>query len=108
MEVRTIQIPSSTGKHGAFEVLHNQPDGRAFADALSEACKREYGTAFRAYIETLATGLDAHKECLKAEIKRLAVDHWEVDRAATEATALGLTSGALKQFAIDYSQSHKR
>ena len=41
-------------------------------------------------------------------IKRLAVDHWEVDRAATEATALGLTSGALKQFAIDYAQSHKR
>jgi uncharacterized protein (TIGR01244 family) len=41
-------------------------------------------------------------------IKRLAVDHWEVERAATEATALGLTSGALKQFAIDYAQSHKR
>jgi len=41
-------------------------------------------------------------------IKRLAVDHWEVDRATTEATALGLTSPALKQFAIDYAQSHKR
>ena len=41
-------------------------------------------------------------------IKRLAVDHWDADRAAAEATALGLTSGALKQFAIDYSQSHKR
>lgn len=74
MEVRTIQIPSSTGKHGAFEELHQQPDGRSFADALNEACKHEYGTAFRAYIETLATGLDAHKERLKAEIKRLAVE----------------------------------
>jgi uncharacterized protein (TIGR01244 family) len=41
-------------------------------------------------------------------IKRLAVDHWAVERAAAEATALGLTSPALKQFAIDYSQSHKR
>jgi uncharacterized protein (TIGR01244 family) len=41
-------------------------------------------------------------------IKRLAVDHWDADRAAAEATALGLTSGALKQFAIDYAQSHKR
>ena len=41
-------------------------------------------------------------------IKRLAVDHWDADRAATEATALGLTSPALKQFAIDYSQAHKR
>ena len=41
-------------------------------------------------------------------IKRLAVDHWAVDRATTEATALGLTSPALKQFAVDYSQSHQR
>src|SRR5712691_5919611 len=41
-------------------------------------------------------------------IKRLAVDHWDAERAASEATALGLTSPALKQFAIDYSQSHKR
>ena len=41
-------------------------------------------------------------------IKRLVVDHWETDKAFTEATALGLTSPALKQFAIDYAQTHKR
>ena len=41
-------------------------------------------------------------------VKRLAVDRWEIARASTEATALGLTSGALKQFAIDYAQTHKR
>jgi protein tyrosine phosphatase (PTP) superfamily phosphohydrolase (DUF442 family) len=41
-------------------------------------------------------------------IKRLAVDRWDVDKATTEATALGLTSATLKQFAIDYAQSHKR
>ena len=41
-------------------------------------------------------------------IKRLAVDHWDTDRAFTEATALGLTSPALKQFAIDYSSTHKK
>src|ERR1017187_6826098 len=41
-------------------------------------------------------------------IKRLVVDHWDVDRAAKEATALGMTSAALKQFAIDYAQTHKR
>ena len=38
-------------------------------------------------------------------IKRLAVDHWDAERAAAEATALGPTGGALKQFAIDYAQS---
>jgi len=41
-------------------------------------------------------------------IKRMAVDHWDVDRAAKEATDLGMTSPKLKQFAIDYVQSHKR
>ena len=41
-------------------------------------------------------------------IKRLVVDHWEVERASTEATALGMTNPALKQFAIDYAQTHKR
>ena len=41
-------------------------------------------------------------------IKRLVVDKWDTDKAFTEATALGLTSPALKQFAIDYAQTHKR
>jgi len=41
-------------------------------------------------------------------IKRLVVDKWDADRAFTEASALGLTSPALKQFAIDYAQTHKR
>jgi uncharacterized protein (TIGR01244 family) len=41
-------------------------------------------------------------------IKRLAVDHWDVDRATKEATELGMTSEKLKQFAIDFAQSHKR
>jgi uncharacterized protein (TIGR01244 family) len=41
-------------------------------------------------------------------IKRLVIDHWDVDRASKEATALGMTSPTLKQFAIDYAQAHKR
>ena len=41
-------------------------------------------------------------------IKRMVIDRWDVDRAFTEASALGLSSPALKQFAIDYAQSHAR
>jgi uncharacterized protein (TIGR01244 family) len=41
-------------------------------------------------------------------IKRMVVDHWDVDRASKEATALGMTSAALKQFGIDYARTHKR
>lgn len=40
-------------------------------------------------------------------IKRMMVDHWDTDRAAKEATDLGMTSPKLKQFALDYVQSHK-
>jgi len=41
-------------------------------------------------------------------IKRMVVDHWDADRAYTEANALGLTSPALKQFALDDAQTHTR
>lgn len=41
-------------------------------------------------------------------VKRLLVDGWDVDRATTEAAALGMTSPALKQFALDYAGAHKK
>ena len=41
-------------------------------------------------------------------IKRLVVDHWDADRAAQEAKALGMTSATLQQFAVNYAQTHKR
>ncbi len=39
-------------------------------------------------------------------VKRIAVDKWDVDKAAEEATALGLTSPALKTFAIEQAKKH--
>jgi uncharacterized protein (TIGR01244 family) len=41
-------------------------------------------------------------------IKRLAVDHWDVDRAVKEAAALGQTSEPLRTFAIEYAKANKR
>src|SRR5215813_244999 len=38
-------------------------------------------------------------------IKRMVIDHWDADRAGTEAAALGLTNPALKAFALEYSKS---
>jgi uncharacterized protein (TIGR01244 family) len=40
-------------------------------------------------------------------IKRLVVDRWDVERATAEATALGLSNAALRQFAIDYAQTKR-
>ena len=41
-------------------------------------------------------------------VKRMQVDKWNADRAGVEAAALGLTSGALKTFALEYVQTHKQ
>lgn len=41
-------------------------------------------------------------------VKRVMVDHWNVDRATQEATDLGLTNPALKQFAVDYINTHRQ
>ena len=41
-------------------------------------------------------------------IKRIAVDHWDTDRAVKEAAALGQTNLEQRQFAIEYGQAHKR
>ncbi|QXC32248.1 DUF927 domain-containing protein [Aeromonas sp. FDAARGOS 1407] len=74
MEVRTIQIPSDTGQHGAFEWLHGMESGRTFADTLKAHCDHQHGTAFRTYAEALAGELEAHGERLRAEIKRIAAE----------------------------------
>jgi len=40
-------------------------------------------------------------------VKRLVIDKWDVERASTEAAALGLTNPALKTFALDQAQKRK-
>jgi len=41
-------------------------------------------------------------------IKRIAVDHWEADRAVKEAAALGQTNEDLRKWAIEYGQANRR
>ncbi|MEH8229849.1 DUF927 domain-containing protein [Aeromonas veronii] len=72
MEVRTVQIPSDTGKHGAFEVLHGMAGGREFADTLRERCQAHYGVAFRAYVGRLTDDLQTLTAQARADVKRLA------------------------------------
>lgn len=40
-------------------------------------------------------------------VKRMVIDQWDAERAATEATALGLTSAALKTYAIEQAQARR-
>ena len=46
----------------------------------------------------------ANRAAAMGMVKRLVVDKWDVERASAEATALGLTSSALKTFAIEQAQ----
>jgi uncharacterized protein (TIGR01244 family) len=41
-------------------------------------------------------------------IKRVEVDHWDVDRAMAEAADLGLSSAAMKSFVLDSIQARKK
>lgn len=41
-------------------------------------------------------------------IKRMQIDRWDEQRAVEEATALGLSNERLKQFALNYVNTHKR
>lgn len=41
-------------------------------------------------------------------IKRVLVDKWDVDRATTEAEALGMTSPVMKKFVLAYIQDHQK
>ncbi|WP_429077584.1 DUF927 domain-containing protein [Aeromonas veronii] len=74
MEVRTIQIPSDTGQHGAFEWLHGMGCGRTFADTLKANADHQHGTAFRALVEALAADMEQHRDHLTGESKRLAAE----------------------------------
>ncbi len=50
-EVRVLDIPADTGKFGVFENLHEFSDGQSFADYLSTATRKYYGSAIRAFLE---------------------------------------------------------
>lgn len=41
-------------------------------------------------------------------VKRVVQDGWPVDKATTEAKAIGLTAPGLEKFALDYIASHKQ
>ncbi|WP_393936447.1 DUF927 domain-containing protein [Aeromonas rivipollensis] len=74
MEVRTIQIPSDTGHHGAFEWLHGMAGGRTFADTLKANAERQHGTAFHALVAGLTADMEQRREHLRSEIQRLAAE----------------------------------
>lgn len=56
-EVRLVDISADTLQHGIFETLHGFLDGGALSRAIKEACKQNYGTAGRSFVEHLCNNL---------------------------------------------------
>ena len=52
--LRMAEIPADAGAGlGIFENLHGHTDGAAFAKALADACRRNFGGVFLAYLGEL-------------------------------------------------------
>lgn len=59
-EIRICDLPASVGyEENIFEDIHGFASSGEFAESLKEACKKNYGHAFPAFVETLSThGVD--------------------------------------------------
>ena len=58
--VRLLDIAADTRAHGAFDELHGERDGAAFADAMKRATATSYGAAGPAFVQAF---LDDRETC---------------------------------------------
>ncbi|MCL2725788.1 MAG: DUF927 domain-containing protein [Polyangiaceae bacterium] len=67
-EARLASIPADTGKHGMFEALHGEPDGRTFSQSIMRAARANYGHAWPPWLAHLTSiGRTKLAERLKTE-----------------------------------------
>lgn len=69
-EARLLNIPATDRSFGAFDNLHDLPDGRSFADAMKKSTNLFYGISGPAFIEKLLNDKDNLSE-LYAEFCKL-------------------------------------
>lgn len=101
-----IEAEAAAAKAAGIQFVHLPFNGRMPDPAVADRFLKtitEAGTQ-PAFIHC-ASGARAATLWL---IKRVLIDKWDNDRALEEATQLGLTSPALKTFALDYIQAHKK
>lgn len=95
-EARMLDIPVTDRKHGVFDHLHDEKDGRTFADTLMQAAALDYGHAGPAFIEKLLAEDDDLPEfygelCDKAEFR----SHDSIEGRAAKWFALVAMAGEL-------------
>jgi uncharacterized protein (TIGR01244 family) len=123
-EIKKLGFKSVINLRQASEQGANIAEGEVAAKAAGliyvhipfDAAKADPAVAEKFVAEvTKPANTPAYVHCASANraaamwmIKRLVVDHWDVDKAGTEAAGLGLTNPALKEFALNYANTHKQ
>lgn len=85
-EVRMIDLPADTGKHGIFEDLHGIGDSGSFATALAANAEQYFGSPIVEFLEKLVVDPNIHsqineiRQTFEREIK--AADHGQIHRVA--------------------------
>lgn len=75
-EVRLADIPADAGAGlGAWENLHEHPNGSEFSRALERETRRSHGAPMVAFMEKLAAAADALPADLQEAQKRFAAEH---------------------------------
>ena len=92
-ETRLADIPADTGRHGAFENLHDHDNGAAFADAVKRAALAAYGIAARAFLRRLVAEPDPVKARFSALVDTFLIEH-------LPAGADGQVSRVARRFAL--------
>ncbi|MCK0169577.1 DUF927 domain-containing protein [Aliiroseovarius sp. S1123] len=57
-DIRLIDLAADVRLHGAFDCLHGESDGRAFAERIKQAGQENYGVAGPAFVERLMKNPD--------------------------------------------------
>jgi len=64
-DIRLIDIGADTRPHGAFDILHGEIDGRAFAERLQRAVQANYGHAGPAFVRELMQVINKREMLLR-------------------------------------------
>lgn len=87
-EIRILDIPAVTGKYGCFDELHGYGSGEGFADRITEASSKYYGTASRAYINSIIRDPEFAKHFSISILKKFTEKHMPLNACSQVARAL--------------------
>jgi uncharacterized protein (TIGR01244 family) len=101
-----IEAETAAAKDAGITFLHIPFDGSAPDPAVADRFMTAITTPANqpAFIHC-ASG---NRAAAMWMIKRVLIDKWDNDRAIEEATQLGMTSQAMKTFALDYIKAHQK